>query len=362
MSGISFGKTGVSSKSFFLWSKIKGYRRFSMITYSLMSYDNTEIAKFRLKVINFHNEFGTKPALKAFPVKRSTIFLWKKTLKDNQGKLNSLVPESTKPHNLRKSEIDLRIIKEIKRLREESYSPGKKKLKPLLDNFCRENYLTPIAESTIGKVLKRNNYFKTKNNVKPYHYQRKQKSKWKVKRKRVRYAPKPKNYGYIQMDTIAKFVDGIKRYIFTAIDVKLKFSFSLMYPRLNSRNAKDFFKKLEEVYPLAIRIVQTDNGLEFLGEFDQYLKKLKIKHLFTYPRCPKINSTVERFNRTLQDKFINPNLHLIHQPKLFNDKMIDYLLYYNGERPHESLGQLSPLQYLVYNGLESNMCVTRTKT
>ena len=40
--------------------------------------------------------------------------------------------------------------------------------------------------------------------------------------------------------------------------------------------------------------------------------------------------------------------------------MIDFLLYYNGERPHESLGQLSPLQYLVYNGLESNMYVTRT--
>ena len=163
------------------------------------------------------------------------------------------------------------------------------------------------------------------------------------------------------MDTIAKFVDGIKRYIITAIDVKLKFSFSLMYPNLNSRNAKDFFKKLKQAYPLTIVVVQTDNGLEFLGEFDQYLKKLKIKHLFTYPRCPKINSTVERFNRTLQDKFINPNLHLIHQPKLFNDKMINYLLYYNGERPHESLGQLSPLQYLVYNCLESNMCVTRTK-
>ena len=360
MSGVSFGKTGVSSRSSFLWSKIKGYRRFSMITYSLMSYDNTEIAKFRLKVINFHNEFGTKPTLKAFPVKRSTIFLWKKTFKNNQGKLSSLIPKSTKPHNLRESVISKKIISEIKRLRKKKYSPGKKKLKPLLDKFCKKDYLIPIAESTIGKVLKRNNYFKTKNNTKHCRYQRK-KSKWNKKRKRVRYAPKPESYGYIQMDTITKFTDGIKRYIFTAIDVKLKFSFSLMYPSLNSRNGKDFYQRLEKVYPLKIQLVQTDNGLEFLGEFDKYLKKLKIKHLFTYPRCPKINGTVERFNKTLQDKFINPNLYLIHRPKLFNDKMIDYLLYYNGERPHESLGQLSPLQYLVYNGIESNMCVTRTE-
>jgi len=361
MSGVSFGKTGVSSKSFFLWSKIKGYRRFSMITYSLNRYDNTEIAKFRLKVINFHNQFGTKPTLKAFPVSRSTIFLWKKTFKDNQGKLSSLIPQSTKPNLPRTSKINLKIISEIKRLREESYSPGKKKIKPLLDKFCKKNYLIPIAESTIGKVLKRNNYFKTKNNIKFQHNPARQRRKWKTKRKRVRYAPKPKSYGYIQMDTITKFIDGIKRYIITSIDVKLKLSFSLMYPRLNSRNAKDFLIKFQQVYPLKIQAIQTDNGLEFLGEFDQYLRKQNIPHFFTYPRCPKINGTVERFNRTLQEKFIDPNLYLIHEPELFNDKMIEYLLYYNGERPHESLGDLSPLEYLVYNGLESKKTVTYTR-
>jgi IS30 family transposase len=368
MSGVKQGKTGVPTKLRFLYSKIKGYRRFNMITYSLMSYDNTEVAKFRMKVISFHNQFGTKATLAAFPVKRSTIFLWKKTFRDSQGKLNSLIPKSTRPHNLRRSTIDLRIIKEIKRLREDCYSPGKKKLKPLLDNFCQANDLAPLAESTIGKVLRRNNYFKTKqiNQSQPgYHtatgkYQRERGRKWKTKRKRVRYHPKPDHYGYIQMDTITKFVDGIKRYIITAIDVKLKFSFSLMYPKLNSRNAKDFFIKFQQVYPLTVKAVQTDNGLEFLREFDKYLKKQNISHFFTYPRCPKINGTVERFNRTLQDKFINPNLHLVHQPKLFNDKMIEYLLYYNGQRPHESLGQLSPLQYLVYNGLESKKTVAHT--
>jgi putative transposase len=360
MSGLSFGKTGVPSRYFSLFDKIKGYRRFSMITYSLLRYDSTKVAQFRLKVINFHNEFGTKTTLKAFPVKRATIFVWKKRFKVNQGKLTSLIPQSTRPHNLRTSMVDLRVIQEMKRLREEKYSPGKKKLKPLLDQFCQENNFNHLTESTIGKALKRNNYFKTKNN-KPCPSFRKP-SSWKTKRLRVRFAPKPEHYGYLQMDSISKFVDGLKKYIFTAIDVKLKFSFSLMYPKLNSRNAKDFFIKLEEVYPLKIKEVQTDNGLEFLDEFDSYLRKKNIPHLFTYPRCPKINGVIERFNRTLQDKFINPNLYLIHNPRLFNDKMIDFLLYYNGERPHESLGQLSPLQYLVYNGLESKMCVTRTNT
>jgi transposase InsO family protein len=368
MSGLKHGKTGVPTRSFFLFDKIKGYRRFYMISYSLYQYDTTEVAKFRLKVINFHNQFGTKVTLAAFPVKRATIFLWKKKLKDNGGRLTALIPRSTKPHHLRESMVNWRIVAEVKKIRKRKYRPGKKKIKPLLDKFCQENELSSIAESTIGKVLQRNNYFKTKDGSTTRHSYHTATGKWERKKKsqtkkqRVRYHPKPKSFGYIQMDTITKFVDGVKRYIMAAIDVKLKFSFALIYPRLNSQNAKDFLIKFQEVYPLEIRTIQTDNGSEFQGAFDDYLAKQKIPHLFTYPRCPRINGTVERFNRTLQEDFINSHLHLIYEPRLFNEKMINYLLYYNGERPHESLGQISPLQYLVNNLLESNMCVARTRT
>ena len=43
-----------------------------------------------------------------------------------------------------------------------------------------------------------------------------------------------------------------------------------------------------------IKVVQTDNGSEFLGVFDKYLKERGIEHKFTYPRCPKINGYIER--------------------------------------------------------------------
>jgi len=101
-------------------------------------------------------------------------------------------------------------------------------------------------------------------------------------------------------------------FILNAVDVSTKFKFSYAFKSMSSRNTVLFFKKLENVYPYeeGIEIVQTDNGSEFLGEFDKYLKEKGIKQNFIYPRCPRINGYVERANRTLQDEFINENIFL----------------------------------------------------
>jgi len=164
------------------------------------------------------------------------------------------------------------------------------------------------------------------------------------------------------MDTIVKFVDGIKVYFLTAIDVKLRFAFSLPYGKLTSKNTVNFFKKLQVVYPVKVITVQTDNGLEFLGDFDIYLKNQHIVHVFIYPRCCKINGTIERFNRTIQEEFIDENLHLLSDPKLFSSRLIDYLLFYNTERVHKSLGLKTPLGYLQEQTLLSKNSVTYTKS
>ena len=48
----------------------------------------------------------------------------------------------------------------------------------------------------------------------------------------------------------------------------------------------------------------TDNGSEYQGEFDEYLKREGIVHCYTYPRCPKMNALSERFNCTVQEEFV----------------------------------------------------------
>jgi len=69
----------------------------------------------------------------------------------------------------------------------------------------------------------------------------------------------------------------------------------------------------------------------------------------------KINGVVERFNRTIQEEFIDNNLEIIHDPVLFTGKLIDYLIFYNTVRVHKSLGLISPMDYLIQKGEMSNM-------
>jgi transposase InsO family protein len=243
---------------------------------------------------------------------------------------------------------DFKIISYVKRVRDERGYLGKEKLKPFVDRFCLENNLKTISSSTIGKIIKRYCLKKPKriyHNINHNHKKLYNRYKTKVKR-----SPKINKPGYIEIDTIVKFVCGIKLYILSAIDIYSKFCFSYGYTRLNSSNSLDFIKKLELVYPIqnGIKIIQTDNGLEFMGEFDSYLKRKNINHLFIYPRCPKINGFVERVNRTLQDEFIDDNQDLaLESIDDFNSCLIDYLLFYNTKRPHHSLNNQTPIDFML---------------
>ncbi len=332
-----------------------------MKTYPYLSQSNqVQAVQYRLEVLAFFKEFGLKPTKKAFKVSKTTLYRWKKVLADHQGKISSLLPKSTKPEHLRRMATNPKVVEYIKKLREEHYRLGKQKIKVLLDEYCLSLGILSISVSTIGKVLKRNHLFYQKQG-RIYHNPN---SGWAqrkpVKRLRVRYSPQPQDFGHLQMDTVFKIIEGVKSYLYSAIDIKLKFSLSLAYPRLNSQNTLDFFKKVELVYPLEIKSIQTDNGLEFLGDFDHYLKRKKIPHYFIYPRCPKINGVIERYQRTLQEEFLNPNSDLIHHPQLFNGKLAEYLLFYNLKRPHQSLGLKSPMDYLVAEGYLSQMSVIHT--
>lgn len=84
--------------------------------------------------------------------------------------------------------------------------------------------------------------------------------------------------------------------------------------------------------------MQSVDGPENLRKFNEELSKDRIPHYFSYPRCPGINTYIERYNRTIQEESIDNNLDIIFDKPIFQSRLAEYLIFYNTQRPHKSLG------------------------
>lgn len=93
-----------------------------------------------------------------------------------------------------------------------------------------------------------------------------------------------------------------------------------------------------------IENIQTDNGSEFAKYFRLAVQSLNLGHYYSRPRTPKDNSFDERFNRTLEDEFIDLG-HLTSDCDIFNKELTEWLVEYNFYRPHESLGYDTPINF-----------------
>ncbi|PIZ99061.1 MAG: hypothetical protein COX77_02600 [Candidatus Komeilibacteria bacterium CG_4_10_14_0_2_um_filter_37_10] len=319
----------------------------------------TKEAKQRLKIILFWQNCGLRATISAFGAKQSILYKWRKVYRDSGCQLASLNPGSQVRKTTNKREVNLDILGEMKRLRlAVCPNMGKAKIKKFLDPFCCLNNLPIYSESKIGRIIKEKKIYHHRQRV--YHNGT---IKIIKKQKKLR---KPKELvvnspgDLIEIDTVVRFVSGLKRYIITAVDTFGRPAFAYTYNRAGGANARDFFKKLEEVMPFKIKSVQTDNGSEFHLYFRKYLQERNITHYYNYPDRSYRNGHIERFNRTIQEEFVDQSEFLLIDLNVFNSRLIDYLLWYNTKRPHWSLNLESPVDYLIKNNFISNMCWTNT--
>lgn len=354
----------------YIESYFKGYKKLIRYADEIENQNNLEI-QHRLKVIEFFDTYGAQATRKAFGVSRSTVFLWKKKLKQGQGRLSALASVSKAPHTKRTREVSQPVVEFIKGYRNMHPGVGKEIIKPALDDFCNHNKLKTVSSSTIGRVL---NDLKKKGYIidcqpRQSYYARSgrfiQREKARIKKQRRPKGYKPKHPGdLVQLDSVHRFVNGMKRYLITAIDVKTRFGFSYAYPHLSSDSARDFMGKFSQVCPFPIQKIQTDNGLEFAKHFQAYIQKQDMTHYYSYPRHPQSNAYVERFNRTLSEYFIKWHEDELIDINEFNSKLMDFCLWYNTEKPHKGLNKLSPLKYYVNEftkqSAQSNMSWTPT--
>ena len=333
----------------------KGFKGFRKVYNYAKKIQNViqPVAFKRVEIIEFFEEFGLEPTIKAFKISKSTIYRWRKLFKENQNRVEVLNNKSRAPKRKRESKVNFKIIQFIRKIREEYPRLGKEKIKPLLDEYCEKENLSKISESTIGRIIKRYNL--------NYYKSYRKKAKLKIKKNRLPKGYKVKDIGEIvEIDGITEYFEkGIKRYILTAIDRRSKFAFSYCFKNLSSKSSEEFMNKLKEVAPFKIKGVKTDNGKEFLKYFDKYLEKEGITHYFTYPYHPQQQGCVERFNRTLQEEWLW-KIELSKPTEEINKSLMEYLIFYNTKRVHKSLNNKIPLDFIVQNSKLSNMLWTYT--
>ncbi len=260
-----------------------------------------DVISFRLKVLDFFSRHGLSLTREAFGVNKSTIYRWRRRLQETGGDISALAPLSRAPKRRRKRYIHPEILKFIERTGKENPRMGKEKIKVLLDEYCQKKGLASVSASTIGRIIKERGWFF-------YHQEFTHfgKLKRRARRKKLRRKGyKPRRSGdLVQLDSIYVFIDGIKRYIITAVDLRSRFVFAYAYKRLSSRSGADFMEKFMKVAPFALWHIQTDNGGEFEKEFRRLVERKKVVHFFNYPRRPQSNGHIERFNRTLEEGFL----------------------------------------------------------
>ncbi len=330
-----------------------GYNRFMNYIYNVANHPQRKTIEKRLEIIKFFDKFGEEATKIAYRKSRSTVYLWKQNIRKLGGKLSALGPESTKPKRFRESKADYRISQFIEDYRNEHPGVCKETIYPELLEYCLLNNLPVISESTIGRIIKElKDKGRLPQHLKLSYYARtgklvikKQKKTKKLRRKD--YQPQ-KAGDIVQIDAIELFIDGIKRYILTAIDVYGKFAFAYAYKSLSSAQARDFMEKLIGIAPFAIVHIQTDNGKEFHKYFRDYVQGQAIIHFYNYPKCPKMNTFVENFNGLIQRQFIDWHYQdLKDDIDGFNIDLVNYLLWYNTRKQHSALGKIPPLRYYV---------------
>jgi transposase InsO family protein len=155
--------------------------------------------------------------------------------------------------------------------------------------------------------------------------------------------------GYLQLDGVKVCWNGETCYFLSALEVKTRRAWVVRCPRINSLHAKRLLETVLGQVSYTIHTIHTDNGSEFKAYFDQAVQDLKLTHLWSPPRTPKVHAHMERFNKTLQEEFVDYHIDdAFIDPELFNQKLTQWLVYYNTIRPHHSLGLLTPHQYLVH--------------
>jgi len=292
----------------------------------------------RLKWFEHYHSKGNNAALtcRYFGISRKTFYKWKKRFSFTD--LSTLENRKTIPKNKRVSEKFMKYRFEVKRVREAYPTWSKYMIGVKLRSQGHD-----LSDSTVGYIL-------TKLGL----IDKAKTRKWKRARKRNKNKVRIRDVNVlinrpgalIQIDTKEYNALGEGKFIqFTAVDCFSRKRILRGYGKKSAKCGYKFIKQITSAFGFDIYAILTDGGSEFHGEFDDMCKELNIPHYWTDPYSPEQNAYVESSHNTDQREFyevysIDTGL------EGFRRSLKVWQKAYNSERPHSSLGYLSPDAFL----------------
>jgi transposase InsO family protein len=134
-----------------------------------------------------------------------------------------------------------------------------------------------------------------------------------------------------------------KEFLYVFIDDYSRTLFADILPDQTSYSAAIVLDEAIQMLPFEIECMYSDNGKEFKGAFKDLCKVYKIPQQHTRPYHPQTNGKAERVIKTI--KGLLSKHHFVSREER---RRILYAIvrHYNHVRPHQSLGGLSPFNYL----------------
>lgn len=278
---------------------------------------------FRAKLMALHQQGVPLTTLSAdFEVAREVLGRW--WARYQAGDLEALRPQSRRPHHS-PTRTSPAVARRILRLRTRRLSA------------VRIAHALGIGHSTVQRVLER----------------------WGASQLPRPPRPQPRRYEkqrpgellHLDLKYLPALRNARHDFEFAAVDDFSREAVVAIHTDQTSAVAAAFLEQVVATLPYRIEAVLTDNAFAFtmrhalhadrLTRFQQVCATLGIRHLVLRPYAPQSNGKVERFFRTVNDE-------CLHVRPLFTFKarsraVEEFVWYYNHERPHLSLGGMTPV-------------------
>jgi putative transposase len=285
----------------------------------------------KLFIIDYlSNNYNISQLCIIYNISRPTAYLWIKRFKE-KGELG-LIDQSSAPYNQPFKTPDY-IIGEILNLKCCNSNLGPKKIHAILRRKIPDSEMPSCT--TVANILKRNGL------VIP----RKLRKRFAERNRPLAHAKENNDVWSADFKGWFKTKDNYKCEPFTLTDNASRYL--LKCSQLISNKEEHVWGLLDIAFreyglPLFLR---TDNGPPFASKGMGRLSKLSIKLIkagvipdFIDPGKPQQNGRHERMHGTLKREYIKAEYSFKEQIKKFDE----FQEYFNYERPHESIGQVTP--------------------